>query len=213
MECPYILPHMENGTIPHASMPPYQGVQNSEVFTISKQSIKCQEAQTTARRPVMSVSHESSHGGKTSGFEDCESGTHFNIKFSKKGVIAESSICFAWHHYCFRTAQALFVAGIGTGLSLAVAGAMFYSQQGNLQVLMYIGGLISLVCLVLLIIFCVINRQPIPRKSPYLPSTVRETETMPLRTVEIPLQLPMEDSKRNSQSQRSKGKNKHINQR
>lgn len=69
------------------------------------------------------------------------------------------SRCERCHYYCFRAAQAVFVAGIVTGFSLLVAGGVFHRQHiDHLQVLVYIGAMVSLVCVVLLVIFCAMNK-------------------------------------------------------
>ncbi|XP_042855838.1 uncharacterized protein LOC122242581 isoform X2 [Penaeus japonicus] len=83
----------------------------------------------------------------------------------------ESSRCEKCHYYCFLTAQMMFVTGI--------------------VVLVYIGALVSLVCVLLLVIFCAMGRDHRPRRSRktsvrYLscPQVLADSEAVPLQSVE-----------------------------
>ncbi|KAK7080724.1 hypothetical protein SK128_010392 [Halocaridina rubra] len=100
------------------------------------------------------------------------------------------SRCEKCHYYCFRAAQAAFVVGIVTGFSLLVAGGVFHRQHiAHLQVLVYIGAMVSLVCVVLLVIFCAMNKDHRTRRGAATrfsgPQIVGgDPETVPLRPVE-----------------------------
>ncbi|KAG7159561.1 hypothetical protein Hamer_G004208 [Homarus americanus] len=102
-------------------------------------------------------------------------------------VGGEGSRCERCHYYCFRAAQAVFVAGIVTGFSLLVAGGVFHRQHvAHLQVLVYIGAMVSLVCVVLLVIFCAMNkdhrtRRGVPLRYSGAQMVGGEPETVPLR--------------------------------
>ncbi|XP_076029591.1 uncharacterized protein LOC143018230 isoform X2 [Oratosquilla oratoria] len=99
------------------------------------------------------------------------------------------SRCQRCNEVCFVAAQAVFVAGILTGFSLLIAGAVFHRQHqfSDLQVLVYIGAMVSLVCVVLLVIFCAMRQNQRARRSniryqghtPFL-----DHEAVPLRTFE-----------------------------
>ncbi|XP_066961387.1 uncharacterized protein [Macrobrachium rosenbergii] len=100
------------------------------------------------------------------------------------------SRCERCHYYCFRAAQAAFVAGIVTGFSLLVAGGVFHRKHiDHLQVLVYIGAMVSLVCVVLLVIFCAMNKDHRTRRGTSGrfsgPQVVGgDPETVPLRPLE-----------------------------
>lgn len=107
-------------------------------------------------------------------------------------LVSEGSRCERCHDYCFRAAQAAFVAGIVTGFSLLVAGGVFHKQHlAHLQVLVYIGAMVSLVCVVLLVIFCAMNKDHRTRRSVSVhysgPQVViGDPETVPLRAMDAP---------------------------
>ncbi|XP_050732897.1 uncharacterized protein LOC127006713 [Eriocheir sinensis] len=114
----------------------------------------------------------------------------------------EGSRCERCHYYCFRAAQAVFVAGIVTGFSLLVAGGVFHRQHvAHLQVLVYIGAMVSLVCVVLLVIFCAMNkdhrtRRGVPLRFSGPQVVVGDPEAVPLRAIDAnnPVVVPSETS-------------------
>nr|XP_045601184.1 uncharacterized protein LOC123759968 [Procambarus clarkii]XP_045601185.1 uncharacterized protein LOC123759968 [Procambarus clarkii] len=119
-------------------------------------------------------------------------------------ALAEGSRCERCHYYCFRAAQAAFVAGIVTGFSLLVAGGVFHRQHvAHLQVLVYIGAMVSLVCVVLLVIFCAMNRDHRTRRGVSVRYSgpqvvVGDPETMPLRGIDVtnPIVIPCDHGPR-----------------
>lgn len=104
----------------------------------------------------------------------------------------ESSRCEKCHYCCFLTAQMIFVTGIVVGFSLLVAGGVFHRRHvAQFQVLVYIGALVSLVCVLLLVIFCAMGRDHRPRRSRrtsirYLscPQVLVDSEVLPLQSVD-----------------------------
>ncbi|ROT67839.1 hypothetical protein C7M84_014060 [Penaeus vannamei] len=104
----------------------------------------------------------------------------------------ESSRCEKCHYCCFLTAQMIFVTGIVVGFSLLVAGGVFHRRHvAQFQVLVYIGALVSLVCVLLLVIFCAMGRDRRPRRSRrtsirYLscPQVLVDSEVLPLQSVD-----------------------------
>ncbi|XP_045122445.1 uncharacterized protein LOC123510965 isoform X2 [Portunus trituberculatus] len=131
--------------------------------------------------PLPGAAHQNS--GAASGW-----GAGVGVRAS--GGVVEGSRCEMCHYYCFRAAQAVFVAGIVTGFSLLVAGGVFHRQHvEHLQVLVYIGALVSLVCVVLLVIFCAMNKDHRTRRSGALRFSgpqvvVGDPEAVPLRAIE-----------------------------
>ncbi|XP_037786188.1 uncharacterized protein LOC119582033 isoform X2 [Penaeus monodon] len=104
----------------------------------------------------------------------------------------ESSRCEKCHYCCFLTAQMIFVTGIVVGFSLLVAGGVFHRRHvAQFQVLVYIGAMVSLVCVLLLVIFCAMGRDRRPRRSRrtslrYLscPQVLVDSEVLPLQSVD-----------------------------
>ncbi|XP_047477959.1 uncharacterized protein LOC125031317 [Penaeus chinensis] len=104
----------------------------------------------------------------------------------------ESSRCEKCYYCCFLTAQMIFVTGIVVGFSLLVAGGVFHRRHvAQFQVLVYIGAMVSLVCVLLLVIFCAMGRDRRPRRSRrtslrYLscPQVLVDCEVLPLQSVD-----------------------------
>ncbi|CAL4062688.1 unnamed protein product [Meganyctiphanes norvegica] len=130
----------------------------------------------------------------------------------------ELSRCEQCHAHCFRAAQAAFVGGIVTGFSLLVAGGVFHRQHGqHLQVLVYIGALVSLVCVVLLVIFCAMNkdfrggRRGGGPHGAAMRLAALDPEAVPLRQVEVPpVIMQQADAKHTQNSCIVKGGNPNM---